>query len=520
MTDPRLRFLVGTVDDADLEEVLRLLDDTTVRIVAEGPLYHWRHQVLLFVLVDLLGRVLPRLAIEVEPGTPAAAGLPRGPGTVGHRLAATRARSPLPARPPTHEMAITIQIGPGGTEGVLRVDASEWQSYLGFEPSRLHLPRRDSAVGPAAAACRGAAAVYAMVLEPVRDRLDLAQGSYRSALTHREGSDPIDDPYPQPIGALDLLLAGAGSVGGATALVMHYEQGLSGHIDVCDPQMLDHTNPFRALLATAPAAKAQESKVGQVKAALAHHSGLAVDAHVTTVEEWDAGRPQPAPLPLTLVAVDSRNARESIQDALPLDVVNAAVGGDLLSVSGHRTGNGPCMCCLHMPQVLDTTQTKNRLISDATGIRQPEVNEMRVRSVPLSELWVRQIESNRRLEPRSLSQFVGRTLDDLWNDGILYGETEVRSSAGKRIAVAAPFTTALAGVLLAAEAFKRSTPKLSAYALGTSGAAVRYWEEPYAPQNGILDVHVPRSDICICRSVRRLRLTAELYGVSLEAMIG
>lgn len=518
MIDPRLRLLVGTVDDDDLEEVLRLLDDTTVRVVADAPLDQWRHQVLLFVLIDLLGRVVPRLAIDVEQGTSAPAGLPPGPGTVGDRVAAARARSPLKALPPTDGATITIHIGPGGTDGVLRVDASEWQSYLGFEPSRLLTARRDSAVGPAAAACRAAAAVYAMVLEPVRDRLDLAEASYRSALTHREGGDPIDDPYPEPIGPLDLLLAGAGSVGGAAALAMHYEQGLTGHIDVCDPQVLDDTNPFRALLATALAARAQESKAGQVKASLAHHTGLTVDAHVATVEEWDAGRPQPAPLPLTLVAVDSRDARDSIQDALPLDVVNAAVGGDLLTVSGHRTGEGPCMCCLHMPQVLDTTQTKNRLISDATGIPQTEVNEMRVSALALNELRVRQIESKRGLESGSMSDFVGRTLDDLWNDGILYGETEVVPSAGKRIAVAAPFTTALAGVLLAAEAFKRSTPKLSAYVLGASGGAVRYWEEPYASQNAILDVHVPRSDICICRSVRRLRLTAQLYGVSLEGM--
>jgi len=103
---------------------------------------------------------------------------------------------------------------------------------------------------------------------------------------------------------------------------------------------------------------------------------------------------------------------------------------------------------------------------------------------------------------------------------ILYGETEVTTSSGTRVAVAAPFVTALAGVLLAGEAFKRMTPALRAGALGPRGAAIRYWENPYASHNGWLDKSVPRSSVCLCRSVRRLRMMSNLYGLDLATLTG
>lgn len=516
MSDPRVRFLTGSPDDD--EQVLSLLDHSTIRITSEGPLRERRHQVLLLVMVDLLGRVFPRLDVNVDAASSVAPGLPPGPATVGGRLEVIRVRSPLSPQPPG-EAAVTIHIGPGVSDADLSVDASEWQSYIGTQRSRLFAPRRECAVGPITAACRAAATAYALVLAPVRIPGAVPQSSYRSALTHRVAADPLSDPHPAAPGALDALQIGAGSVGGAASLVFAYEVDIAGRLVVCDDQRVDGTNPYRAVLASAAAARRGAEKAEEMKAAVAHHAGLYVEAHNATVSAWEAALPSPTPLPLTLVAVDSLESRELIQDALPLDVVNAAVDGDVLAISAHRTGSGPCVCCLHMPTVLDAAQIKNRLIADATGISQAQVNELRVRSAPLTDLLLRHVELHRRLPPNALSAYAGRTLDDLYAAEILYNETVAKTATGTRVAVAAPFVTALAGALLAAEAIKRATPALAAHALGIEGIGVRYWENPYNSHHGWVDTHVERADICLCRSTRRLRTLAELYGLDYSTLV-
>lgn len=514
MSDPRVRFLAGA-NDTELAEIVQLLDAPTVRI--SGRAIEWRHQVMLFGLVDLLGRVFPRLDIAIPHDMPAAAALPPGGHTVGERLDTIRRRSPLRPRRPT-QATITVHIGPGGPGADVYVDASEWQTYLGRNPSRLLPSRRDSAVGPLAAACRAGARVFSTLLAPVLEVPASNNDTYVSALTHRSAPNPIDDPDVGPTGALDALLVGGGSVGGAAAYTLAHEPEMAGHLTVCDREHLDDTNPYRSLLATAAAAAEQKAKVNEIKKALAHQHSLDVDAQPLTITEWEASNPATTPLPLVLVAVDSRESRERVQDALPLEVVNAAVGGDLVAISGHRTGSGPCLCCLHMPEVLDAASIKNRLIAKATGLEQRLVNELRVGRTPLKDDQLRHIERHRRLAPGALARYAGATLDALYNAEMLYGETQATTARGATVAVAAPFVTALAGVLLAGEALKRSSPATRPYALGPDGAGIQYRENPYAPEHGYLDGHIPRSGICLCRSVWRLRAMADLYALDLAPL--
>lgn len=513
MADPRVRFLAGTNED-DVVDVVHLLDAPTIRIT--GNVTTWRHQVLLYVLVDLLGRIFPRIDVAVDASVPAAAHLPPGPTTVGGRVALIRERSPLtPLRPNTP--TITVHIGEGDTPADLYTDASEWQSYLGRWPSRLLPPRRDTAIGPLVAAAHAGARIYSTLLATIIEQRPSNDEIYFSALTYRTAVDPLTDPAPPEIGPLEALLIGAGSVGGAAIYAFAYEPRLRGRLDACDPQPLDDTNPYRAILATAEAAKCESLKSDEVHTALTHHPDLIVRAMSMTITDWEATHPDPPVLPLVLAAVDTRDARELIQDALPLEVINAAVDADLVAVSGHRTGSGPCMCCLHMPQVLDADAIKNRLIADSTGLPPAKVNLLRVRRTPLEDRLLRQIENHRRLTSGALAHHVGSTLDDLYTAEILYGETVAKAPGGTAVAVASPFVTAVAGFLLAGEALKHGTPSLEALALGPTGPAIQYRENPYTPEHGLLDAHIPRSELCLCRSVRRLRLTADLHGLSMSA---
>ncbi len=515
MNDHRMRVLAG-VGQQPCAETLRRLDEPTIRIYAPN-LSEWRHQVLLFVLVDLLGRVFPRLDIAADMDTPADPALPPGGATVGDRLAAVRQRSPLQPLA-AGKPVITMHIGPGESGADLFIDASEWQSYLGQRPSRLPSSRRDTAIGPLSAACRAGAMVYSRLLRHPDEQPVAPVETYASALTYEISSDPLIEPEPPAVGPVDALLVGGGSVGGACALALSLEPEVTGRLIVCDPEKLDETNPYRAILATASAAASQAAKADVIKAALSHHGALCVDAQVKTITEWEADHDGQQTLPLVLVAVDTREAREQIQDALPLEVVNAAVGTQLVALSGHRTGTGPCMCCLHMPDVLDARQIKNRLIADSTGFDQRQVNALRVQSTKLDDHMLRTIEQHRCLESGDLEQYAGKTLDDLYNAEILYGETKVETSSGATVAVAAPFVTTLAGVLLAGEAFKRCTQSLREYALGPGGREAQYREDPYSSEHGYLDGALARSPVCLCRSVRRLRVLADLHDLQIEAL--
>jgi hypothetical protein len=292
--------------------------------------------------------------------------------------------------------------------------------------------------------------------------------------------------------------------------------GLHGRLVVVDPQTLEEHNPARALLATATAAAVGAGKAAAAAEALGHHDALEVTAVAATVTAWHATLPRQEPLPLMLVAVDSADARRAIQDCLPLNLLNAACHPLEITVSGHRTDDGPCVCCLHMEQVLDTQNVRKRLIARATGMPESQVNELMVRPVPLTAMHLRRIEQVRGLPAGALARYERQSLLELWRAELMYGAVPVTTAGGGTVAVAAPYVTALTGVLLAGEALKASSGVEPRFRLGPGGLAIKYEEHVAGgPVNGLLTgpPRWPTSE-CLCRSTRRLRLTHQLYGTA------
>ena len=213
-----------------------------------------------------------------------------------------------------------------------------------------------------------------------------------------------------------------------------------------------------------------------------------------------------------LTAVDSRDSRRSIQDCLPLDLVNAACNTTEIHLSGHRTGEGPCMCCLHMEEVLDEKAVRSRLLQAATGLNERMVLTYLAGDQPIPAELVRGIEHHRHLPPGSLSRYEGGTLEELRMGELLYGATPVRTDTGT-VAVAAPNVTALAGVLLAGEALKDATPGLERFRLGPTASHIKYAENPVAGASRAVLTNPPRwpTSECLCRSTRRLRIMRQRY---------
>lgn len=514
MTDRRLRIIRGSKEFA--HEILATLDATTLRIhlAEDAP---WAHQVLAEALVDLLSRLFTRVLITGCESTPPHPELPPADheATLLARLEAVRGHgvSPRDAGDP----ALTVVVG-AGAGGDIYCDGEGWQSYLGPDPSLIDSHTSTVPIGPLAAACRAAARVFAVVLQPFGDAPPQLDPTYWSALTYDHADTPLSDPVLPEHFVLHAVLAGAGSVGGAAAYTLARARELDGELDVVDPQQLEPHNPDRALLATEQLAAAEAIKVEVVETALSHQP-LGVHAHRLRFEQWVASRPREARLPLVLCSFDSIEARRELQDCLPLEVINAACGQDSIMLSGHRTGSGPCLYCLYIGQVLDTERITFRLIIEATGFPERMVQGLLEQRAPLVRQQLDQIEDHNGFPRAALTGYEGKTLEELYRGALMYGERQFERS-GDAAAVAAPFVTALAGVLLAGEALKAGGgERYARFRLGPwSPGRDRYDESLASSAANAYTSLVPRwpDRRCLCQSVRRQRILRELYGLDAD----
>ena len=511
--DRRLR-LISAGTEEERWRIIAALDDPTIRIVL-GPQPGLTEQLLAIALCDLLGRVFPRIAVDGTEGIDADPGLPPGPGVLAERIEQARGHGHRPLAAGEHA-SLTIAVGPAAGTADLHVDGEGWQSYIGTQPSRLPAEGRGVLpVGPLIAACRGAAHAFAQLLAELRPALDLPAGVYSSALTYRHSEEPLEAPGAVYQGTLDDVLVGAGSVGGAFAYLLARVSGLSGDLAIVDPQTLEADNLDRAILANAADAVAERVKAHVARDALSHLPDLRVDARQLTIAQYLASRPREQPLPPVCCAVDSSESRREIQDCLPLELINAACSQSDVMVSGHYTDKGPCVCCLHMREVLDGQPIRARLIAAATGLPFGMIIAWLIQRVPLDAHALRGIEQNTSRPSGSLAGYEGRTVEDLWREQLMYGAARVGGQTGAAAQVAAPWVTAAAGFLLAAETLKRSDPSLHAACLGPGAGspAIHYAESPYASPAFAMLSNPPRwaGTECLCNSPRRRRLLHERY---------
>lgn len=509
--DERQRALLGATIEPRVGERLA----QPVRLTVSGAPPPWRHQVAAIALADLLGRLFPGLQIVCDAAAVADAALPPGGARFADRLteAAQHGGLDVPVDALTDPV---VHIAVGDTPGAdIYIDGSRWLSYLGDTPAPALPDDNTVPIGPLAAACRGAAQVFQRVLDdfmPVRTRVS---SSFWSALTyHAAGEDEIGPSLARV--TLDALLMGAGSIGGASVYAFARAPELAGWLAICDPQLLEARNARKALLAQQAHIQAQRTKVDVAAEELAHITALTVEGHIGTLAEWVAGRPADQPLPPVLCAVDSVAARRELQDHLPLEVLNAACGDLDVTVSGHVTDQGPCVYCLHIERVLDKAATRKAILARETRIPERTVAEHLTQSTPLDGSMLRAIAQNRGEPLDALLPWIGRTLEDLFREHILYGEARLRTDGGDT-AVIAPFVTALAGVLLAGEALKLAGgPEVAEFRLGPAGTLPVKYEESlvHRPDGGMLtSVQRWPGDACLCRSTRRLDLLRSRYAL-------
>lgn len=509
MTDHRLRLLHGT--DSDVSAIAARLDETGIRVELSDGQPAWAQQLVSLTIVDLLGRLFPRISVAIADNAVADPKLPPGPDRLVDRFVAARERGGLPLND-ADDPTIVMRVGAIGGDATFFVDGDGWESYVGTIPSRLaHTTDSNVPTGPIAAACRVAALTFDRVLRSARE---VPESVYSSLLTYEVSESPLShqDAVTPHVHAVQV---GAGSIGGAAAYSLARVPEVKGQLIVVDPQDLESHNHVRALLVSQADSAAQRPKLDLVEEALQHHDDLDVVPHRMTVTDYHASLPRQHVFPVVLAAVDSAPSRRAIQDCLPLVVVNAGCHPHEVTVSGHVTGQGPCVCCLHMKDILDAKKVRMRMIAGATGMNDLMVAALLNARAPLNLAHLRGIAKHRGLGETDLNHFEGKTLDDLWREELLYGAAAIATESGSAVAVAAPFVTALGGTFLASELLKHSDATLRDHALGPDGSFIKYVENPYASPLFADCSRPPRweGSECLCRSTRRMRILTQRYGL-------
>ena len=225
--------------------------------------------------------------------------------------------------------------------------------------------------------------------------------------------------------------------------------GARGELIVVDDDVLQTRNRLRYPLWIAPA---QGRKVDWL-ANLCRSSLLTVTGVAATAEDY--GETLERPPRLAISAVDTVAARAAIADVLALETLNAGVDGLQLHAARHRFGDG--FACIYCGYV-DASPASSELdvYVALTGLPPARVAQL-LHGERLSAADIEVLVESKRLDAAGAIELAGGRLMDVGR-ARLYAEAAIPALGQAR--VAAPFVSALAGAILAAEVLKTSGMRL------------------------------------------------------------
>jgi len=255
-----------------------------------------------------------------------------------------------------------------------------------------------------------------------------------------------------------MFLVGAGAIGNGVLWAVARAE-VTGELIVVDPQQIDLGNPQRYVMTV-------RKDVGSTKADLAvawlaGSKGLKVTPEQKSWDDFARGTDWL--FPRVLVALDTAEARIAVQASLPKWIVNAWTREAAIGVSRHPTlAGGGCLACQYLPAgkapSLDVmvASTFGFAIEPQTPIVHPELMEIRQRldrNVPCELAFLERVAVKKNLPIECLLPFEGRTLRDLYTEGVCGGQILGITADNQETLAEVPmaFQSALAGILLTAE---------------------------------------------------------------------
>jgi hypothetical protein len=280
-----------------------------------------------------------------------------------------------------------------------------------------------------------------------------------SAMPSKERAELTDLLIPQA------TLIGCGAVGGAFVYALSLLPGVSGKLEIVDPDWFTRTNLHRYLLARpADVVNNRVYKTQRARAVLRNHRALNVSEHRRNFSEFLDEDCDERRIPFLISAVDSHGKRRDLGRETPHEALNASTGNFTLALSTHYQAyrdQGPCLGC-HYP-ASDAEQERFAVIAREIGLQIGAVRTLSKANAPMTSDLLASIAAFRSLPPHSYSEFVGQPFDSFYQHGIC-GGIEVETPTGQA-EIPLAHVSAAAGILLANEVVKRFSPELELYAL-------------------------------------------------------
>lgn len=434
MTKDRRVELLSLTADADegvVDQLVARLDSTRIRVRADAS-----QASLALSLCNLLARIFPDVRLVSASSDVAVVPFGAGPlDLLGSRVIA----SVRPCEPRHSRASLTIDVGCAEPGSDLYVASDPWTVRISRSPIEIVQSTRS---GPAmvAASALAAAEVFRAVL-PEIGGVHLGPDPFCwNLLDYRltEAPTQLDEAR------VEATCFGVGSVGSSLVYSLLIADAC-GEIELVDPDRITERNWLRYPLLL--------EQTQQPKASWAANASLGsrliVEGHSMTAADFV--NTLEAPPRLAVSSVDTVEGRRQIVDALAETTLNAGVQGLQLHVSRNRLGDGfACAYCSYVDvgSPVDETEMYVRL----TGLSHERVRQL-LAGATISRGDLHVMTSRGKLPAtEGQDELVGVRLQDTLKNR-LYAQALV-SGGGSDFAVSAPFVSALAGSILAAELLK------------------------------------------------------------------
>lgn len=446
VTDPRLRLVTGTQLAEHGDAVLRALDGIRVVLKLTGAPPGTNASIRL--LVSLAVRLFSHVDIDGD----AAAGTTDAPIAAGQLLEQLRWVRPIATATPTSDRTISIG-GATGRPVDLGIGGSVFTCRVGREPQPVH-EAPGPLLGVQAAVCLAVAELVKDLLGPVGFTAKCLSGSLAWDLLTYQLGDHVEPVIPLSANRPAVALAGVGSVGTSTvAALLSGNEPFVGEVDLIDPEVFDDRNPYRysALITDLTG----REKVGWA-AQMLRAAGINAHPFRGSVGPWVESRPTPGFDGLLVASPDTLAGRRDVTVVLARTTLSIGVAGLSFHVARHHLGDGlACPYCEYVPLGPPTTQAD--VYAAQTGLDVARVLRLMQADAVLTAEDVAVVQAAGRVGPETAMALVGHRLEDLVARA--YAEVGISASAGSgegQVYLAAPYVSALAGVLAAAEIYKIS----------------------------------------------------------------
>ncbi|PZV34480.1 E2 ligase fold family C protein [Mesorhizobium kowhaii] len=431
----------------DVQEFERLLNGLVVGIAFDGQACSTEGRASLDLLVRLLARLYPSICFlpEGEEAARLARGLARLARSINSRITLARRGAGL-----SHCLVVGSAI-PDVPCQKLFLGSGGWLAKLSVSrpvgSGNSHNP-----LGAGAAACIAAANLFRSVFGAQLNGASVDEAVAFSLFDYAPGSQ-VNPALPSDVDLDRLFLLGLGAIGNGAVWGLSRISGLTGALEVVDPETIDQGNLQRYVLAL-------ERDVGRSKVKLAsryikNNPGLSVVGHEARWQALPAGS-----LRHVAVALDSAADRIAVQGALPHWTINSWTQRGDLGVSHHGFDDDmACLACLYLPN--GTVPDQDDEIAAALGLEDRKLEVVRPmlhNGSPVDVALMAEIASRLAISIDPLLSFVGRPLRALFQ-GAICGGVVFEITAGRspvKVEVPMAFQSAMAGIMLAGEIIKRA----------------------------------------------------------------